>query len=302
MEWIEYGGWPRCVRLANERVELVVTTDVGPRIIRLGFRGGENEFAEMADQLGKTGGEEWRIYGGHRLWHGPEAAPRSYHPDNLPVRAEGDGQFLRVIEDPEPRTGIQKEIEIRLHPTEARVQVRHRLRNTGLWAVRFAPWALSVMAPGGRAVVPEPRPARRDTLLPNRVLVLWPYADLSDPRLGWGTRYLFLRQDPEATAPVKFGHSGADGWGAYVRGDHLFMKTFPYHTGAEYPDFGSAIECYTNRDFLELESLGPLRLVEPGAAVEHEERWLLATGASAASEDDVERTVLPRVAECRAEG
>src|SRR5437867_3326516 len=55
MEWIEYGGWPRCVRLANERVELVVTTDVGPRIIRFGYRGGENVFAEFAGQVGKTG-------------------------------------------------------------------------------------------------------------------------------------------------------------------------------------------------------------------------------------------------------
>jgi hypothetical protein len=301
MEWIEYGGWPRCARLANDRVELVVTTDVGPRIIRFGFRGEENEFAELADHVGKTGGEEWRIYGGHRLWHGPEAAPRSYHPDNVPVRAEGEGQFLRVIAEPEPRTGIQKEMEIRLHPTEPRVRVRHRLRNTGLWAVRFAPWALSVMATGGHAVVPEPRPAQRDALLANRVLVLWPYTDLSDPRLRLGTRYLFLRQDPEATAPIKFGHSATDGWGAYVRGDHLFLKTFPHHAGAEYPDFGSALECYTNRDFLELESLGPLHLVEPGAHVEHEERWLLATGASAATEDDVERTVLPRVAECRGE-
>ena len=42
LEKIELGGWLNCFRYRNDKVELVVTTDVGPRIIFFG-RDGENE-------------------------------------------------------------------------------------------------------------------------------------------------------------------------------------------------------------------------------------------------------------------
>ena len=56
VEKVAYQGWPNCYRISNGTVELIVTTDVGPRVIRFGFPGGENEFMEEAAQLGKTGG------------------------------------------------------------------------------------------------------------------------------------------------------------------------------------------------------------------------------------------------------
>ncbi len=64
-----YKGWQNCYRMTNGQIELIATTDVGPRIIRFAFVGEDNIFGENPDQVGKTGGEEWRIYGGHRLWH-----------------------------------------------------------------------------------------------------------------------------------------------------------------------------------------------------------------------------------------
>ena len=66
-EKFSYGGWPNCVRLTNGQIVVVITTDVGPRVIRLGFVGGQNLFKEFAEDMGKTGGHEWRSYGGHRL-------------------------------------------------------------------------------------------------------------------------------------------------------------------------------------------------------------------------------------------
>ena len=46
MQTVSYGGWPRCVRLANQNIELIATTDIGPRIIRFGFIGAPNLFKE----------------------------------------------------------------------------------------------------------------------------------------------------------------------------------------------------------------------------------------------------------------
>ena len=50
VEKTAYKGWKNCYRVSNGEVELIVTGDVGPRIIRFGFVGGQNLFKEFADQ------------------------------------------------------------------------------------------------------------------------------------------------------------------------------------------------------------------------------------------------------------
>src|SRR5437868_2984836 len=135
MEKTPYGGWSNCIRLRNKQIELVATTDVGPRIIRLGFIGGDNLFKEFADHIGKSGGDQWRSYGGHRLWHAPEIKPRSYAPDNTPIEHSWDGKALKLIQSVEISTGIQKEMHITLCGDCNQVEVLHRLTNKNLWAV-----------------------------------------------------------------------------------------------------------------------------------------------------------------------
>ena len=266
----EYCGWPNCCRLSNGIVDLIVTTDVGPRVIRFGFTGEENEFKEYDDETGKQGGDEWRIYGGHRLWHAPETKPRTYYPDNSPVALEQHGDTVRLIQHIEATTGIQKEIDIRLAPADAHVEVTHRLRNTNAWAVELAPWALSVMAPGGTAIIPlPPRRSHHESLLPTNTIALWAYTDKTDPRWHWGRKYVLLRHDPDLDTPQKAGVMVADGWAAYARAGHVFMKRFSYVEGSRYPDLGCSVEAFTNADMLELETLGPLVDLSPGSSVEH---------------------------------
>lgn len=277
MEKITYQGWNNCIRLSNGLIELIITADVGPRVIRFGFLGGQNEFDE--DFLGVTGGDKWRNYGGHRLWHAPEHPVRTYAPDNGPIVVEEHDGFVRFIQPTEPSTGIQKEIDIFLSSTGTRVRVVHRLRNTNLWGVELAPWALSVMAAGGTAIIPLPLRGSHDgNLLPAGTLTLWPYTDLADPRWTWGTEYLLLRQDPQATTPLKIGMGAHRGWIAYVRNGHLFVTYVIQQPGASYPDLGSVVESFTNARMLEIETLGPLAVVLPGSEIEYVEEWALFDG------------------------
>jgi hypothetical protein len=301
MEKVEYRGWPNCRRIANPLVELIVTADVGPRVIRFGFVGKDNEFREYEDMVGKTGGDEWRLYGGHRLWHAPEAKPRSYWPDNAPVGVQEVEGGVRFVQEVEPTTGIQKEIDVRPYGDSAHVEVVHRIRNTNLWPVTLAPWALSVMAQGGRAILPAPpRGSHERNLLPTHSMTMWAYTDMADPRWFWGGRFVMLRQDPAATCPQKLGMSVPDGWAAYARGGHLFLKKFAFDPCATYPDFGCSVETFTNADMLELETVAPLATVEPGECVEHVEHWFLFDGVPVPeSEADVDRNVLPKVREAK---
>jgi len=298
MEKISYKGWKNCYRLKNDQVELIITGDVGPRIIHFGFIGDWNEFCEFPDMLGKTGGDEWRIYGGHRLWHAPEAQPRTYFPDNEPVSVELNDPIVQVVQPTETTTGIQKEMDIYLDPDGAHVRITHRLINNGLWGVELAPWALSVMAPGGKVIIPlPPRGSHTDgDLLPANLLTLWSYTNLADPRWYFGRKYIMLRQDPSLEEAQKIGVLVPDGWAAYANRSHLFVKTFNFMSEALYPDFGCSVETFTNADFIELETLGPLSWLEPGEMVEHEEDWFLFKGVPLPKSDsDIDRDILPKV-------
>ncbi len=297
MDFVTYEGWPNCIRLSNRVIELIATTDVGPRIIHFGFAGGQNLFKVFNETRGLVDGEDWRNYGGHRLWHAPESIPRTYFPDNTPVQFEGEKNFLKLIQPVETTTGIQKEIEIALHPEEPRVQVVHRLTNQNLWPVELAPWALSVMAAGGRCIVPqEPFRPHTEDLLPARPLVLWSYTDMADPRWTWGTKYVQLRQDPLNNKPQKIGVRNTPGWAAYQLGEDLFIKTFPFDPSARYADFGCNNEIFTNEVILEIESLGPLAGLPPGGSVVHVENWSLHKRAIDADEASIDANLIPLIA------
>ena len=105
---------------------------------------------------------------------------------------------------------------------------------------------------------------------------------------------MLLRQDSSMSQPQKAGILVKDGWAAYAREGHLFVKSFDFTPGAIYPDFGCNVELFTNADMLEVESLGPLITLEPGQATEHVERWWLFKGvASPADDAEVGEYVMP---------
>ena len=293
---VAYGGWPNCLRLANGSIELIITTDVGPRVIRLGFVGGHNLFKEFEQDMGQTGGDAWRPYGGHRLWHAPEAKPRTYAPDNSPIDFAWDGAILKLMQRTEPDTGIQKVMEIALAQDD-HVEVLHRLVNHNPWDVELAPWALTMMAQGGRAIYPQaPYRAHTDYLLPARPLVLWHYTDMSDPRWTWGEKYIQFRQDPNAAKPNKVGFRNAPGWAAYVLKKNVFIKRYALDPDGAYPDFGCNTETFSNADMLEIETLGPMTcLASDGGQVEHVEHWFLFKADIGNSEAAIDADLMPLI-------
>lgn len=284
MEIIPYGGWKRAARLVCGDTELVVTLDIGPRIIRYGVVGGPNELAEVPEDMGATGGTQYRFYGGHRLWIGPEDEKRTLQPDNDPVEHREENG-AHVFRSPPDRYGMQKELRITADPAAGRFVLDHAIENLGAYAVELAPWGLTVMAGGGECLFPHapffPHP---DRVLPARPLVLWPYTDMTDPRWTWGKRVLRLRH-VAGKAPQKVGMLVSQGYAAYANHGNVFLKRFPFVEGATYPDMGVNFETFTNQDMLEVESLGPVQRVEPGARAQHRETWYLLKGVQPPAED-----------------
>jgi hypothetical protein len=296
MQRVEFNGWKDCVRLSNAEIELIVTTEVGPRIARLAFTGQRNLFAEFAGQQGGKGEDEWMIRGGHRLWIAPEEKPLTYELDNAPVAVEPIPDGVRTIQPRGPLSGIAKTMDITLDPRANRVTLVHRLTNRGRRSVELAPWALTVMAPDGMAVIPLPaKVPHSEKITPNQNWVLWSYTDLGDPRWSLGQRYLFFRQDRTRGAN-KLGMAVREGWVGYVLGGFLFLKHFTRDDRAAYPDGGVNFETFSNEQMLELETLGPQVRLGPGKTIEHRETWALHRGLpDCRTEADVDRHVRPRV-------
>jgi hypothetical protein len=277
VERVTYMNQPNCIRLSNGTVELVLTTAIGPRIIRYAFIGGENILGEVPDLTTRTALGDWKPWGGHRVWSAPEGMPRSYWPDNSPIEAKIDAdKTVHLTQPVEQATGIRKEIVVSLAPTGTAVTVRNRLTNTSLWTIDAAVWAMTIMSAGGGVILPqEPYKSHDEALLPARSVTLWSYTDLSDPRWRFGSLFLRLKTDAGMSASQKIGIANHQGWAGYLRNGTLFVKRIDWKDGSTYPDGGVNLETYTAGTFLELETLGPMMHVEPGTTIDHEERWFL---------------------------
>ncbi|MDE0127849.1 MAG: hypothetical protein OXN97_25050 [Bryobacterales bacterium] len=276
VERIEYAGWPNCYRVSNGEVELVVTADVGPRIIRYGYVGGQNLFVELEEDLGRTGDENWRLYGGSRLWVAPEDAVYSYGADNDPVEIEVSARGLSAQAPVEKGTGVQKRIEVELSDEGTQARVRYVLANRTIWPLRIATWVLTMMNRGGIGITTlPPRGTHPEVLAPTNPLIVFAFTNMSDPRWTWMEKYVALRQDPANSDPEKIGLFNPRTRGAYLLNGELFVKRFEAEAGEEYPDMGSSFEAFTNERFLELETLGPMRVLRPGESMDHLEIWSL---------------------------
>jgi hypothetical protein len=281
-----------CVSLESASLSLLVTQSVGPRIISLRHQGGDNLFAELPDFVTeRPDRKSFHFYGGHRLWHAPEAMPRTYALDDSPVEISQTQDGLLVTRPAEAETGIEKSIQISLVADKPQVVLQHTLTNRGLWPVECAPWAITQLRTGGVAILPQSR--AQTGVLPNRSLALWPYTDPSSPQVSIGSRFILVRA--EMKTPFKVGFSNPRGWLAYWQAGTLFVKRAAFDAQAEYYDFGSSSECYCNARFLELETLAPISKLAPGESVTHIETWELYSDIDFPQNEDAAQDIIEQL-------
>lgn len=280
-----------CVALENRTLELLVTQSVGPRIISLRFNGGDNLFAELPDLTeALPDGDTYHFYGGHRLWHAPEAMPRTYVPDDDPVEISASSDSLVATQLPEALTGIQKSIQISLSGEGPKVIIQHTLTNQGVWPVECAPWSITQLKPGGIAILPQS--LQQTGLLPNRSLAMWPYTDMTSPHVQWGNEYVFIHAN--MYQPFKLGFPNPRGWQAYWLDGTLFVKRMAFNPNAVYSDFNSSSQCFCNHLFLELETLAPLTSLAPRSSTTHIETWELYTVSDFQADEVSTRALVER--------
>jgi hypothetical protein len=268
----DFYGLPTGV-LENETLRLEYLKTAGPRIVRLSYMNGPNLLAELPQAALESALGTYYFRGGHRLWRAPEAIPGTYAPDNDGLQVEEFPGGVKLKGRPEAGSGILKTIEIQLIPGRAAVTLRHELYNGGPEALELAPWTLTMLRLGGTAILPQPTGiVDAHGLLPDRILALWPYTSINDPRLIWQDDFILI--DAAASpAHAKIGYYSPAGWMAYWLEGQLFCTTFEVSVNGTYPDNGCNAEVYCDNNVIELETLGPLGRLAPGQSVLHTETW-----------------------------
>ncbi|MFZ5879561.1 MAG: hypothetical protein ACOY0R_09335 [Chloroflexota bacterium] len=294
METIKYQDMD-CIPLENAALRLLVTQSVGPRILSLRLHGGEDLFARLPDFISeRPDGKIFHFRGGHRLWQAPESMSHTYALDDDPVDispSDSGAGGLLVRQCLDAGTGIEKSLHISLMGNQPQVHVRHMLTNRGSRLIECAPWAITQLRTGGVAILPQSR--NQTQMLPNRSLVLWPYTDLANAQVSWGNRYILVRA--AMTTAFKIGFPNPRGWLAYWLNGTLFVKRAEFDASAEYYDFGSSSECFCNDKFLELETLSPIRRLEPGESVGHTETWELYAGVEFPADEDAAQAITDKL-------
>lgn len=289
-----------CIELGNDNLRVAVTTQVGPRIISccIGKDSKFNHFVVLPPEPMPKPANGFTLYGGHRLWHSPEECPRSYEPDNMPVQVKDCDTGVEFTMEADLFTGMSKKILV--EPlSNGLIMVTHTIENCGMFPVEIAPWALSMMAPGGKVIIPQGREPEGYPYAADRHLALWAYTDLKDPRLELGHDYIFVHHDAKSKKSLKIGFNDACGWIAHVNNGQALVKYFEYDENCTYPDGGCTVECYTCDKFTEMETLGPLDTVAPGECLQHIEYWHgIDNLPEINTEKDVDKYIIPQLINC----
>lgn len=288
----EYG---RCLKLENGSLEILITIDVGPRIIFFGAPKGENMFFNDKKQERVTKGElfetifgkgaEYHFYGGHRMWLAPQLMLHTCVPDNRPVAYKLVENGVILMPEAQKVPGMQPEMTIIMDPEQAEITVDVCYKNISREEKRYAVWQISQFDIGGVAFIPfsephrQPEPGHVPTqqelltpLKPNGQITSFLGNFANDPRCSLDSQFITLRQDPEISSPIKIGTPNHMGYAMYANKGYVTTIRFQHDDTKIYTDWGCSFETYTDAAFLELESLGAFETVKPGQSIAHRER------------------------------
>lgn len=284
----------KALKLWNDKIQVIIPLEIGPRIMHISLPGRPSVVEDECPLEEKLpDGQIYKFYGGHRLWHSPEAFPRSYMADNEPLESyELFDNGIRLVQKQEEWTQMKKSLELYFEE-DGGIRVVNSITNNNAWPIEMAVWALTIGSRSGREVIPVVQ--RNCGLQTNTGYRQWAYSRMDDPRVHWGQRYIVLDNDPKDETAFKVGYANEYGWMTYFNHDQVFVKKYQHQRGKKYPDMGCSYETYTSYWGVELESLSPLQIVKPGRTLTHEERWYVmeSKGLPTYDEDEIAEKLAP---------
>lgn len=281
---VEFENFGKCLSISNEKIKILVTVDIGPRIIYFGLINGKNvlfndikrDYVEDLEVIKNYYGEDkirYR-YGGHKMLTLPEIMPDSFYPDNNPLTYSITPNGAVFFQDEQEKNDISISLELILNESSNDLMIVHTLKNTSKVEQSIGISASSDMNPSGTLIIPQNQ-SFTSKLLPNRSFAFWPYSKTNDKRLYLGNDFITIKHSEDNKDEFKFGLNNYSNWAAYINDDNIFIKNYVHNKKAKYPDFNSSFEVYVDENLLEIKSLSPVYNLEPQNIIKHVENWSL---------------------------
>lgn len=278
VEQITYHGWRGSYRLNAGPYSLVVVPQIGGRIMDYSLNG-RNVMWENPTEYGKLYPAEkvWRNYGGYKTWNSPEDRwgwPPDFMLDAGPATVEikqaDEAPTLRIIGAPSLESGIMFTKEVTLKP-DGRVSLIQRMHNISGTVQQYGVWDVTQVSTPCFVAFPVRseskfsggfKPMMKDSGKSKQ----WASAD--------GLCIVEYRKEA--------GQIGADSpgpWMAWFQDNLAYVKLFgEVKDFSAYPDDGCSIELFTSKPelgYLEMEIMGPVVSLQPGAETSTSEQWAL---------------------------
>jgi len=264
---VTFNDFPNCYEIHTKNEKMILTSSFGPRILYFGNNNTGNILFNEANPLKKKIG--FHLYGGHRFWLAPETqfTARS---DDRPCLVEQKDNYLKITSyDPQ----LHFEKTLRITEKNNRFSVEHIFVNKGRYIFPASLWGLTCVPPEG--IVFFPWNTTGSWKLSK--IIYWQRWTKQKTNISSNqfvpTPDLFLIKPNGDTGKV--GTAGYEGFVGITNKNYTFIKKFNYVDGASYPDDNCAIEVYTCKYFIELETLSPIYMTEPNHPYVHTEEWIL---------------------------
>jgi len=293
-----YAGWTNAVSLDNGEALAVIVPSAGGRALRYALHH-QNILFLSPELNGKTLADlngSW-AHGGHQIDIGPELRGMPPHNDlwwgEYAWHISGP-YAVRVTSKPDPGAGVQITKEFTLDRDSGDLGVLQTIKNTSEQLVKYCLWDRTLCLNSGFAVIPlnlKSQFANHWALRVKDAQGNWQYdGNARAPReVKVIKNHLVVSCQGPAT---KVGADSTAGWIAYVRGNLLFVKYFPYFGGGEYTDGGCSTEVYFDERVAEMEPLSPEVEMKPGESFTFPEKWtLIELGEMVSTPEQAQRAV-----------
>lgn len=311
----DFQGWPAAF-LTNGLLRVAAVPDIGGRLMACDLGDFPFLFVDPhlagrlfspAENQGDGSLAAWKNYGGDKTWPAPQGwdGPHQWPgpPDPIldtgrytlaELAADGRAAWLSMVSPPGSPTGVQITRRVAIVAGASRVQLRLTFTNIARHPIRWSIWDVAQLR------ADRPGPDGRPTWEPACVVT----APLNpQSRFARGYNVMFGAPDnPQwqvedglfvARYQFEIGKVGLDsraGWIAFANtaAGYAFAERFAVEPGAEYPDAGADIECWTvgrgqvatlsydehSGPFLmETEVLSPFHTIAPGDSASFDIEW-----------------------------
>lgn len=266
---MEYQGLA-CICVSNEKIEVIITTSVGPCILSFKENGKENVLVNTPDLILKTpSGMTCPIYGGHRLWVAPETYETTYFPDNQPLEISKSLNEV-TLKQKDYGQPFLKSMSIKLQ--DKKVYLEHKITNLLPQKIACACWTITMFQPNGIAKIPMLNKLKDEAgLQPTQQINLWNYTNIGSNSIQLSKNEIQVKANLKE-GNLKIGTPESTGIITYQLENQLFTKSFDANYEATFDKMSKA-EIYCCPNYIELEAIGEKHELKPNESATFSEFW-----------------------------